>query len=369
MRIGIDYRPVTAAPWSGIARQVLALEQALQASGRGDVLRFSMAPADHPHRAIAHCAPQDVPAQGLHRPKARLAFEAGFLPKALQREAVDVYIATANSGLPWPRPHSLKRQVVLLHDLFQLTLPGRHASWLHAAVYGTMDRVLIGHAMRGADAIWTPSHFSAGEAARLFPRSRDRLQVLPNAVAPLAAPDDLADATLPPRYWLVVGTREPRKNIPFLLEHWQALRDSGVALPDLVLVGAPGDVPEPLATLPGLHWRSGISDGALSRLYHDAERLLHPATAEGFGLPVIEALASGTPVAVATGSALDEITPAQALRFDPRDADALRGALQAAARNGRRDDEAAPVLQAAAERYAPARYQQRVAQLLDEVLR
>ncbi len=84
---------------------------------------------------------------------------------------------------------------------------------------------------------------------------------------------------------------------------------------------------------------------------------------------MIEALASGTPVAVATGSALDEITPAQALRFDPRDADALRGALQAAARNGRRDDEAAPVLQAAAERYAPARYQQRVAQLLDEVLR
>ncbi len=369
MRIGIDYRPVTAAPWSGIARQVLALEQALQASGRGDVLRFSMAPADHPHRAIAHCAPQDVPAQGLHRPKARLAFEAGFLPKALQREGVDVYIATANSGLPWPRPRSLKRQVLLLHDLFQLTLPGRHASWLHAAVYGTMDRVMIGHAMRAADAIWTPSQFSAEEAARLFPRSRDRLQVLPNAVAPLAAPDAVSDATLPSRYWLVVGTREPRKNIPFLLEQWQALRDGGVALPDLVLVGARGDVPEPLATLPGLHWRSGIRDAALSRLYHDAERLLHPATAEGFGLPVIEALASGTPVAVATGSALDEITPAQSLRFDPRDAEALRTSLQAAVSSGRRDDEAAPVLQAAAERYAPARYEQRVAQLLDEVLR
>ncbi|MEA5667966.1 glycosyltransferase family 1 protein [Stenotrophomonas sp. ATCM1_4] len=368
MRIGIDYRPVTAAPYSGIARQVLALEQALLASGRGELVRFSMAPLQHPHRAIACCPAQDVPAAGLHRPQARLAFEIGFLPKALAGQGIDLYIATANSGLPWPRPRGLKHQVQLLHDLFQLTLAGRHASWLHGRVYGTMDRTLIGHALRAADAIWTPSQYSAGQAARLFPRSAGKLAVLPNAVAALATPDPLRDPTLPRRYWLVVGTREPRKNIPFLLEHWQALRDGGLLLPDLVLVGDPGDVPEWLADLPGLHWRSGLSDAALSRLYHDAERLWHPATAEGFGLPVIEALACGTPVAVATGSALDEITPRQALRFDPRDADALREALRDAA-TGRRAEESVAVLQAAAARYAPAHYQQRVLQLLDEVLR
>lgn len=368
MRIGIDYRPVTAAPYSGIARQVLALEQALLASGRGELVRFSMVPLQHPHRAIACCPAQDVPAGGLHRPRARVAFEVAFLPKALQQQGIDLYIATANSGLPWPRPRGLKKQVLLLHDLFQLTLPGRHASWLHGAVYGTMDRVLIGHAMRAADVIWTPSQFSAGQAAQVFPRCRDKLSVLPNAVPALVAPDAEVDPMLPRRYWLVVGTREPRKNIPFLLEHWQALRDGGLLLPDLVLVGDPADVPPWLSALPGMHWRSGLSDAALSRLYHDAERLWHPATAEGFGLPVIEALACGTPVAVATGSSLDEITPRQALRFDPTDADALREALRDAA-TGRRPDEAAVVLQAAAARYAPAHYQQRVAQLLDEVLR
>ena len=367
MRIGIDYRPVTAAPHSGIARQVLALEQALLAEGC-ELLRFSMAPEGHPHRQLAICPPATPASAGLHRPRWRLVFELGFLPGALRQHGVDLYIATANSGLPLRRPPILRRQVLLLHDVFQLTLPGRHASWLHGRVYGAMDRFLIGHAVRGADAIWTPSQFSAAALARLYPRAAQRTSVLSNAVLPLAAPSPTPDPALPARYWLVVGTREPRKNIPFLLQQWNALRVDCHALPDLVLIGDPADVPAQLAALSGLHWRSGLSDAQLSRLYHDAERLLHPATAEGFGLPVIEALSCGTPVAVATGSALDEITPAQALRFDPQDAAALRRALLAAAA-GRAEQESAGALMLAAQRYSAGPYQQRVAQLLQEAWR
>jgi glycosyltransferase involved in cell wall biosynthesis len=368
MRIGIDYRPVTAAPHSGIARQVLALEQALLAAGVGELVRFSMAPDGHPHRATACCPEQPVPASALHRPRARLAFELGFLPAALGRQGIDLYIATANSGLPLRRPPTLRRQVLLLHDVFQLTLPGRHASWLRGAVYGAMDRFLIGHAVRGADAIWTPSQFSAAELAGLFATAAAKTSVLPNAVPPLAAADGTPDAALPERYWLTVGTREPRKNIPFLLQQWQTLRTGGTSLPDLVLVGDPGDVAAELAVLPGVHWRSGLSDAQLSRLYRGADRLWHPATAEGFGLPVIEALGCGTPVAVATGSALDEITPGQALRFDPRSAASLRQALLAAV-PGRREQETRAALIDAAQRYAIAPYQQRVAQLLQALPR
>ena len=367
MRIGIDYRPVTAAPHSGIARQVLALEQALLAEGC-ELLRFSMAPEGHPHRQLAICPPASTPGSGLHRPRTRLTFELGFLPGALRQQGVDLYIATANSGLPLRRPPTLRRQVLLLHDVFQLTLPGRHASWLHGRVYGAMDRFLIGHAVRSADAIWTPSQFSANELARLYPRARTRTSVLPNAVLPLAPPSAATDPALPARYWLVVGTREPRKNIPFLLLQWHALRESGCALPDLVLIGDRADVGAELSGLQGLHWRSGLSDAQLSRLYHDAERVLHPATAEGFGLPVIEALSCGTPVAVATGSALDEITPPQSLRFDPRDAASLRDALLVAA-SGRGTQEARQTLITAAQRYGAGPYQLRVAQLLREALR
>ena len=367
MRIGIDYRPVTAAPHSGIARQVLALEQALLAEGC-ELLRFSMAPEGHPHRQLSICPPASTASNGLHRPRTRLAFELGFLPGALQQHGVDLYIATANSGLPLRRPPTLRRQVLLLHDVFQLTLPGRHASWLHGCVYAAMDRFLIGHAVRNADTIWTPSQFSAAELARLYPSARPRTSVLPNAVLPLAAAAPAPDPTLPIRYWLIVGTREPRKNIPFLLHQWNALRADGHALPDLVLIGDRADVSTELAGFVGLHWRSGLSDAQLSRLYHDAERLLHPATAEGFGLPVIEALSCGTPVAVATGSALDEITPAQSLRFDPRDADSLRRTLLAAA-SGRGEQETPEALIMAAQRYSAAPYQQRVAQLLQEASR
>lgn len=220
-----------------------------------------------------------------HRPRTRMAFRLGFL-RARCASRVSICTSPPTAACRCAATATLRRQVLLLHDVFQLTLPGRHPSWLHRRVYGAMDRFLIGHAVRAADAIWTPSQFSAGELAGCI-RVRGRTSVLPNAVLPLAVPSTAADPALPARYWLVVGTREPRKNIPFLLQQWRALRGDGSPLPDLVLVGDCGDVDTELAGLPGLHWRGGLSDAQLSRLYHDAERLLHPATAEGFGLPVI----------------------------------------------------------------------------------
>lgn len=366
MRIGIDYRPVTAAPQSGIARQVLALEQALMSAKRGPLIRFTAAPDGHPHRTEACCPAQAMPSDGLHRPRNRLAFEFRFLPKALASEDVGLYIATANSGLPWPRPASVQQQVLLLHDLFQLTLPGRHASWLRGAVYGMLDRTLIGHAVRSADRIWTPSAYSSAEAARLFPAQAHKLRVLPNSVAALPAADETLLRSLPQRFWLLVGTREPRKNVALLLEQWRMLRAQGIALPDLVLVGSVQDVAVELAALPGLHWRAGITDAQLAGLYHGAERLLHPAYAEGFGLPVIEALACGTPVAAATGSALDEILPAQALRFDPHDPASIQSALRLAAQ-GRRPEETPQVLRQAAARFNSDAYAANVIALLDEL--
>ena len=366
MRVGIDYRPVTAAPYSGIARQVLALEQALDSIGGVEVVRFSAAPDGHPHRDTCRCPAQPWPAGGLHRPQARLAFERGFLPRALGEAGISHYIATANSGLPWPRPASVRAQVVIVHDLFQLTLPGRYASPLHRLVYRTLDRLLIGHALRSADRIWTPSRYSASEVARLYPAQAHKRRVLPNAVAALAAPDAAGLPLLPSRYWLLVGSREPRKNLAAALAQWQQLRAEGVAVPELVIVGERGDVPAALGALAGLHWLPGISDGQLSWLYHHAEYLLHPAYAEGFGLPVIEALRCGTPVVAATGSALDELLPASALRFDPHDPASIRAALVLAA-GGRRTQDQPAWLKRQAAHFDMAHYRENVARLLQEL--
>jgi polysaccharide biosynthesis protein PslI len=370
MRIGIDYRAVTAAPLSGIARQVMALEQALLSRSGTDVVRFTAGPMDHPHRARACCPPWPSPAQGLHRPQERLKFELGFLPRALRETRMDAYIATANAGLPAWRPPRQVRYVVLLHDVFQLTMDNRHDHWMKAAVYRQFDRLEIGHSVRLADQIWCPSRFTMQEASKLFPRRTGRMHVLPNAVPPMAIPATEPMKGLPSRgFWLLVGTREPRKNVPWFLEQWSAVR-AGHAdeVPELVLVGSSGDVPENLRALPGCHFVSGISDAQLQALYASADRLWQPSRAEGFGLPAVEALWHGTPVAVARGSALDEVVPGDCVRFDPDDGSGLQQLMLRLARTGRQPAENAEGLIQWASRYDLPDYQKKVWGLLDRLL-
>ncbi len=78
---------------------------------------------------------------------------------------------------------------------------------------------------------------------KLFPQARDKIRVLPNLVEGFSGePADISDLQLLPRYWLVVGTREPRKNIPWFVSAWQTARQQSDQVPELVLIG----VPEPL---------------------------------------------------------------------------------------------------------------------------
>ncbi|MEJ2795489.1 glycosyltransferase family 1 protein [Iodobacter sp. LRB] len=360
MRIGIDYRPVTAAPYSGIARQVLALEQALQTFG--EVQRFTAAPPEHPHRQIAHCPASASPVNGLHRPRERVKFELGFLPQAIKDNKTDVYIATANTGLPfWQTPPDT-RYVLLLHDVFQLTMDNHHGSRLKAMVYRQIDRFGMRRSVALADAIWTPSGFTASEVARLFPQAAAKIAVLPNAVPAVrsAAPSCLPEG-IPAQYWLVVGTREPRKNIPWFVAAWQAVRQQHSKVPALVLVGSQDDLPLALRGLDGLICVSGVSEAQLLALYAHTACLWQPSLAEGFGLPVIEALAQGAPVAVAEGSALDEIAPPGSPRFSPYDGAALQALMQGLALSPQAKD---PSGQKWAARFAMPAYCERLGALL-----
>ncbi|WP_339532900.1 glycosyltransferase family 1 protein [Pseudomonas mucidolens] len=324
MRIALDYRPVTVAPSSGIARQVKALEQALRTLDDTEVVVFSEAPLDHPQRATALCPTWASPLEGLQRPQVRLRFERGFLPRTIREQRIDLYIATANMGLPLGHKPAGTRYVLVLHDLFQLTHRNFHRSRLKALAYRLIDAASIAWSVWRADQVWCPSQFSCSEAARLFPWARAKFRVLNNLVPSFTeAAQPLPDG-VPSRYWLLVGTREPRKNMRFFLQQWQACRAKDANVPDLVLVGHASDVPAPLGELAGLHWYSGLSDGQLQALYGHAACLWQPSYAEGFGLPVVEALSVGTRVAVARGSALDEVAPPSAPRFDPHNPEQLQ---------------------------------------------
>ena len=364
MRIGIDYRPVTVAPDSGIGKQVLALERAISGFSGVELVRFTAAPHGHAHRETACCPAGDSPLHGLHRPHERLKFEQIFLPQAIRQQRLDVYIATANMGLPIVRAPRDTVYVQVLHDIFQISMDNRHANKIRALVYRWLDYRSIASSLAVAKRIWTPSIFTAQQAAERFPRHADRIRVLPNAV-------DLPDYVMvdghEKGYWLLVGTREPRKNVPWFIEQWWRVKqDIPDRIPPLVLVGMAEDVPEHLRQLPGLRFTSSIHAQQLANLYAHAARLWQPSLAEGFGLPVVEAMAYGTPVAVARGSALDEVAPEDAVRFDPRDERALQR-LMSNLGCERLPGEEAEKLREWSAQYRMPHYARRLAELLTDV--
>lgn len=325
MHVGIDYRPASVAPYSGIGRQVQGLEAALNQREDTQVSLFAVVPENHPLRAKLVCPDWNTPLTGLQQPHKRWRFEAGFLPRVLKERNVDLYIATANMGLPIALRSKNRKQVLLLHDLFQLTEHNHHTSRLKAYIYRILDSISIAWSVRVADQIWCPSVFTANQIKNKFPHAINKVKVLPNLVSGFVQSPEVVDQ-LPLQYWLLVGTREPRKNIHFFIATWLKLKNEK-RVPDLVLVGDVTDFPQ-YANVPNIRWISGVTEGQLRYVYSSADCLWQPSYAEGFGLPIIEALSVGTPVVTALGSSLNEVSPPNSLRFDPYSAEDLEKCMR-----------------------------------------
>jgi glycosyltransferase involved in cell wall biosynthesis len=368
MRVGLDIRPLTVAPYSGLARQALALYNTVRLRPDTDVMPFTAAPLTHQHRTWAACPPYPSQPESWREPMARYRFERRFLPDAISALAVDVYVATANMGLPWGLSDVRRRRtkwVLQLHDLFQLTHRHRQGTFWEDLVSHACDRFSIRHSVALADAIWVPSDYTAQAVADRFPQAARRIRVL-HAAVPFEPWQRLQQEVFTPqRYWLLVGTHAPRKNIVRFLDAWQKARAQWPELiPPLVLIGHPRDVP---VVPPHVRFVHGINDGQLRNWYSQADRLWHPALAEGFGLPVVEAAACGTPVATARGTALDEVTPPGAMRFDPEDTTALTQCMFQAATQARIAAESPEALRQWAMRYDLPVYAERVDALLKEL--
>lgn len=175
------------------------------------------------------------------------------------------------------------------------------------------------------------------------------LALPPLAVAPLAGEDLSADTGVHPvpaaPFFLCIATVEPRKNHRLLLDLWQDFAARmGPVTPRLVLVGQTGpmtgDLLAPLAEVPGLaahvEHRPACTDEELAVLIHRARALLMPSLAEGFGLPVVEALQAGTPVIASDLPVFREIGRGAACLVDPADragwSEAILAALHEPAR-------------------------------------
>jgi len=237
--------------------------------------------------------------------------------------------------------------VVTIHDM-SLTLYPR----FHPTRRVLLNKPLVDLAARRADAIITVSESARRDIMGLYKLSRDRVHVVHEAAAPSFGPvcDEARIARVRAKYGLgervilYVGTIEPRKNLPKLIDAfaagWRAgdLRDH-----QLVCAGPYGwlsrGVERQLDALQigdAIRFTGYVPFSDLPVLYSLAEVFVFPSMYEGFGLPVIEAMACGTPVVTGRNSSLAEVAGGAIQHVDRLDADALGAAMVALARDPRR---------------------------------
>jgi glycosyltransferase involved in cell wall biosynthesis len=186
-------------------------------------------------------------------------------------------------------PYIPRRPSVLtLHDLSPWMDPRWHGK---AARVKRRTPVLLELGI--ATMVVTPSESVRKQAIDRFHLRPDRVVAVPEAAAPLFRPAPRAIPAAPP-YFLFVGTLEPRKNLPMLVDAWREVRRRHAV--DLVIAGRRRSDAGEIPAEPGLRLTGEVSDAELPALYSGALAFVYPSAYEGFGLPVLEAMQCGTAV-------------------------------------------------------------------------
>jgi len=228
--------------------------------------------------------------------------------------------------------------VVTVHDLTLRHFPQFLPNPLGRLYYWVMTT----YAAHRADRLVAISEFTAHDVATEWPSSAARISVVRNGVAasfePVVDPSELErvrrQMDLPARYLLYIGTWKKHKNVPRMIQAYGRLSEHQRKRFPLVLV-APSDERYPevpaAAREAGVEadvlWRSNVDEACLPALYSMARCLVLPSLYEGFGAPVVEAMACGTPSVVSTGGSLPEVGGDACLTFDPLDVPGLTGCL------------------------------------------
>lgn len=263
---------------------------------------------------------------------ARMLWEHLVVPRQVRAQRIEVYhspnyiLPLGDLGCP---------MLVTVHDL----------SFRHVALHRIRSHLYLSlmtnSAVRRARSIIADSEHSRREIEQAYPRTHGRVQVIYGGLAPglknLSSQEIERFRTergLDRPVILYVGTLEPRKNLARLVHAYEQAVEKHQLPHDLVLLGPPGwrmdslqrtirqSPLRPRIRLPGYAY-----DGELSAWYSIADLMAYPSLDEGFGLPVLEAMALGTPVVTSNISALPEVVGEAALQVDPYDTETIATAI------------------------------------------
>jgi glycosyltransferase involved in cell wall biosynthesis len=196
---------------------------------------------------------------------------------------------------------------------------------------GAIERATLGPAVRRAAGMVCISQATADALTQRYPSAAGKVTVALLGSSPALKPDPAME--LPERFVLAVGTLEPRKNLPRLVEAYAGLPETLQAAHPLLVAGRIGwEAAETLDALEGLGDRcrllGPVSDPQLAALYQRCTVFCYPSLAEGFGLPVLEAMAAGAPVITSDTSSLPEVGGDAVEYVTPTATAAIGAALQ-----------------------------------------
>lgn len=330
MEFGFDIRPSLSRP-TGVGTYVLGLVDRLPALAPDDRFTYFSASLKerYPERTWprnARLVDRRIPVRGLNAAWNRF----GWPP--LDR-LVDRSLDLVHSPTPLLIPARRGKRIVTLHDLFFL----KHPDLVGGETRRDFVKLVRDHVTR-ADGVICVSEYTASEARRLLDVPDEKIAVTPHGVDPIfREPPDEAELAatlrrlrLPSGGILYVGSAEKRKNLVALVMAYMTLaRRKKHNLPPLVLAG------------PGSDWAQAgsyvgpqiVATGYLERaevraLMAASATLVLPSLEEGFGLPVLEAMAAGLPVVCSRGTALAEVAGDAASLVDPHDVNGIAHAIE-----------------------------------------
>ncbi len=261
----------------------------------------------------------------------------------LWRDRLDLFHATHYVIPPLARARAVVTIHDIIHVLYPQFLPNR-AALLYA-------RVMIRRALKRADRILTVSYNSKRDLVDYFGIAPARIEVVYNGVAPQFHADVprserdrvVAKYGLPRPYLLFLGGEKPHKNVRNVIRAFAEARRERALPHALVLAGPmPRNSNRVEALILALDLESRVRrpgivpEADLPGLFAGADAFLYPTLYEGFGLPVIEAMACGVPVLTSSTSALQEVAGGYAYLVDPMDVDAIAKGIVALATDPRR---------------------------------